>query len=261
MYPNPEVREIVEALVSGVGGVLGADLMGIYLRGSLVTGDFNPETSDVDLLIVVGQNLNQADFERLDAMHRRIQTLPALALNRYANEVELAYVPVSDINGFEPGEWYISLERGEGLRWKQLRHNWVVEFWAVREHGVTLLGPEPKTFIEPIPMERVVGAIRLELGNWLLWVDSWDSPGWQNNPENHAGEMRFAVETMCRVLYTLTHLGLCSKKVAACWALDNLPEPWSLLIQESQSWQAGGAVSPNTTRQIADFIRWVAHKA
>jgi predicted nucleotidyltransferase len=252
MYPHPDIQSIVEALVQAIRETLKNNLEGIYLRGSLVTGDFDPLTSDVDLLIVVNRDLNQADFDQLDAMHKRIQILP----NRYSNEIELAYVPTSDVNGFEPGKKYISIERGELLRWKQLRYNWVVEFWSVREQGIALFGPDPKTFIEPIPMERVTKAIRLELGAWQEYVKSWDSPSWQT----HAGEMRFAVETMCRVMYTLELHQLCSKPVAVRWALEKLEEPWIRLIRKSQSWQGGGAVSPLTAKQTSKFVRWVIAK-
>lgn len=252
MYPNQQVREIVEVAVAGVRETLEGDLYGIYLRGSLVLGDFNPETSDVDLLIVVGRDLGAADFERLDAMHRRIQRLP----NRYANEVELAYVPLADINGFRPGKRYISLERGEGLRWKVLRHNWAVEFWGVREQGIALFGPEPRRFIEPISVEHVVEAIRLELSAWQEWADSPEDPGW------HAtrGTLRFAVETMCRVMYSLERHELCSKPVAVRWALRQLEEPWKALVQESQGWGSQPS-EPDAAGRTQDFIRWVVHSA
>lgn len=252
MFPNPAVQQIVEALKQSIQATLEDNLFGIYLRGSLVTGDFNPEGSDVDLLVVTNRELSQADFERLDTMHRHLQTQP----NRYANEIELAYVPSADINGFKPGKKYISLERGDQLRWKQLRHNWVVEFWAVRQYGLVVAGPEPKTFIEPIPMERVTAAIRLELGAWLEYVDSWESPGWQT----HAGELRFAVETMCRVLYMFENQSLCSKPKAVQWALRHLPAPWHLLVAESQNWESNTPTNPQLTQQTQDFIRWVIAK-
>ena len=72
--------------------------------------------------------------------------------------------------------------------------------------------------------------------------------------------MRFAVETMCRVMYTLELHQLCSKPVAVRWAIERLPKLWRTLVEESQSWQAGGAVSPSTTEQIAKFIRWAIAK-
>ncbi|NJK45711.1 MAG: nucleotidyltransferase domain-containing protein [Pleurocapsa sp. SU_196_0] len=43
---------MLDALRSGIAGVLGNNLVGVYVRGSLVTGEFDPATSDIDLLVV-----------------------------------------------------------------------------------------------------------------------------------------------------------------------------------------------------------------
>ena len=51
MYPNADVQEVAETLVRQIMSVLADTLEGIYLKGSLALGDFNPETSDVDLLV------------------------------------------------------------------------------------------------------------------------------------------------------------------------------------------------------------------
>jgi predicted nucleotidyltransferase len=242
-----EVKAIIEAVVGGVQAALNENLRGIYLKGSLALGDFNPETSDVDLLVVVKQPLNQGDFERLDQAHRQIQTLP----NRYANEVELAYVPAAVLNNFVPGLKYPALERGEGLKWKTLGSNWLIEFWTVREHGVVLYGPDPKTLIDPIAKAQIVAAVLATLPDWTQWTDTWDDAF-----QTHMGELRFSVETMCRVLHTLNSGEVCSKPKAVAWALANLPQPWVSLVKDSQNWknQMADAVSINSTWQ---FVRWV----
>ena len=251
MYPNSEVGEIVESLVPQINRVLEDNLEGIYLKGSLALGDFNPETSDVDLLVVVKQPLHQADFERLDPMHRRIQTLP----NRYAGDVELAYVPATILNNFVPGLKYPALERGEQLKWKTLGSNWLLEFWTVREHGATLHGPDPKTLIEPIGKEQIVAAVRGVFPDWLDWINTPDDPGW------HAqmGTLRFAVETMCRVLYTLETGEMCSKPKAVAWALARVPEPWVSLIKESQGWWSQKTDAASVAK-VWQFVRWVVEE-
>jgi len=43
--------------------------MGLYLYGSLTTGDFDPESSDIDLLAVTSSGVSGAEFEALRAMH------------------------------------------------------------------------------------------------------------------------------------------------------------------------------------------------
>ncbi|MBF6594542.1 MAG: DUF4111 domain-containing protein [Thermaceae bacterium] len=240
-------------MLKAIKSVLSDNLEGIYLKGSLALGDFDPKTSDIDLLVINKELVSEEDFTRLAEMHSQIQKMH----NRYANEVELAYVPLSAIQNFRPQQQYPVLERGVGerLKWKSLGANWILEFWTVREHGITLYGPNPKTLIPPITSDEIVGAVRQVLAqDWLEWVDTWDSPEWST----HAGEMRFVVETLCRALYTVGHGELSSKPKAVRWALLTLPEPWRSLITESQSWVAGGSLDGARVAQIEAFVRRVA---
>lgn len=47
-----EVRAQLDALVHGLTACLGENLVGVYLHGSLALGCFNPQRSDLDLLVV-----------------------------------------------------------------------------------------------------------------------------------------------------------------------------------------------------------------
>lgn len=48
---------------------LGDNLVGIYLHGSLAMGCFNPDTSDIDLLLVVADKLTRDHMRRLAKNH------------------------------------------------------------------------------------------------------------------------------------------------------------------------------------------------
>ncbi|GAC1422991.1 MAG: hypothetical protein NVS4B1_20310 [Ktedonobacteraceae bacterium] len=54
MQTNPtsyaDINELLALLLSGMQSILSEKLVGVYLYGSLVTGDFDAETSDIDLL-------------------------------------------------------------------------------------------------------------------------------------------------------------------------------------------------------------------
>ena len=52
------------------GGLLAAiELRGLYLYGSLTTGDFSPAASDIDLLAVTARRPDGAELDRLAALH------------------------------------------------------------------------------------------------------------------------------------------------------------------------------------------------
>lgn len=46
--PSPEVNAVLDRLHQGVSSILGTQLAGLYLHGSLALGDLNPASSDID---------------------------------------------------------------------------------------------------------------------------------------------------------------------------------------------------------------------
>ena len=53
----PEVNKILDLLLTSVSQVLGNQLVGMYLYGSLSSGDFDPQSSDIDFLVVTTSSL------------------------------------------------------------------------------------------------------------------------------------------------------------------------------------------------------------
>jgi hypothetical protein len=58
-YPTPysDVNAVLDGLLSGVKQILGPRFVGMYLGGSLATGDFDPLRSDIDFLVVTTEDL------------------------------------------------------------------------------------------------------------------------------------------------------------------------------------------------------------
>jgi Nucleotidyltransferase domain len=74
-------------------------LVGLYVYGSLVTGDFDKDRSDIDLLAVVDSDVDGDTFDRLDRMHARfVEDHPA-----WEDRIEVAYVPAPALWNFGPG--------------------------------------------------------------------------------------------------------------------------------------------------------------
>ena len=53
--PYPDVNEILDLLLARASAILGPQLVGMYLYGSLSSGDFDPASSDIDFVIVTEQ--------------------------------------------------------------------------------------------------------------------------------------------------------------------------------------------------------------
>ncbi len=239
---------MLEALLAGLREGLGENLVGVYLRGSLALGEFIPATSDVDVLAVTERSVTDAEFALLAAFHARLAAMP----NPYANRMEIAYIDRAALRRFQPGQRHPTLGQGEALAWSEHRENWILERWSVREHGVTLLGPEPRTLIDSVSSADLRGAVRVRLRDWAEWADQPDDPDWLL-PRSHKA---YVIETMCRALYTLARGVLCTKPCAVAWAMATLPEPWRSTVERSRAWRADPMPDPAIVPEVTRFVRW-----
>lgn len=245
---TPEVRAMLDALLPGVQAALGPDLVGVYLRGSLALGDFDPVTSDLDFLVVTERSVTQEQFAALADLHTWLATLP----NPYACHLEGSYIDRAPLRRFGAHErHHLSIGSDWPLGWGNHGEDWMLERWIVRERGVTLLGPDPRTLIEPIKPDELRAAVREQL-RW--WAALPDAPEWLLRRSYQA----FAVETMCRAHFTLQTGELPSKPRAVAWALEVLPEAWRPLIEHSRSWQADETPDSGTLPEVMSFVRWAA---
>lgn len=46
-----EINDLISTFVDSTKDILGENLVGVYLHGSLAMGCFNPQRSDIDLII------------------------------------------------------------------------------------------------------------------------------------------------------------------------------------------------------------------
>ena len=249
---TPEVSDILAALVPCVQSALGDNLVGIYLRGSLATGDFI-DTSDIDFLVATESPVSDAEADALIAMHARLAALP----NKYADRLEGAYIDRAALRRFEPGRRFLTVECETPLRWKEHETSWLIERCGLRESGLALLGPDPRTLIDPISAAELRGTARQRLGDWAEWAGAPDDPDWLLVRSHQA----YVVETMCRALYTLAFGELVSKRNAVEWALSALPESWRALVEEAVARRADATADPRRVADLLAFVEWVATQA
>lgn len=246
----PEVDSILAALIPAVQEALPDNLIGVYLRGSLATGDFI-ETSDVDFLVATERPVSDAEAEALIAIHERLAALP----NPYADKLEGAYIDRAALRRFEPGRQFLTVECETPLRWKVHETSWLIERYVLREKGISLLGPHPQTLIDPISPEELRAAVRLRIREWATWAANPHDPEWLP-PRSHQA---YVIETMCRALYALkSGYPAVSKRIAALGAISELPEPWAELVEKTVAARADPTPDETTIAHVLSFIQWVA---
>jgi predicted nucleotidyltransferase len=238
-----ELDALLAELRSGLERALGADLVGIYLFGSLALGDFDPASSDVDVLVAVRAEPSDRQRDALARLHLRLAGRPYT--------VECSYVPLAALRRHDP---HLGLHLSIGADWPLAprRHGpeWVIERAVLRDDGVTLTGPPPATLIAPVAPDELRAAARaLLLGFWRTG-DGAD-PAWLRTRAYQS----FAVLSMCRALHTIEFGRPVSKSDAARWALDALPAHRRTLVERALAWRRDP--SPGDPTETVAFVREV----
>ena len=222
MFPTPyqELNQVLDDLVSRMQQILDSDLVGAYLQGSFALGDFD-QYSDVDFVVVTREELSSQQVNALQVMHEQIYQLDC----EWAQHLEGSYFPREilrrpSVRGTEL--WY--LDHGARSLIRSDHCNTILVRWVVREKGVTLAGPPPKTLVDPIS----AGSLRTEIYETLIhWGQQiLDNPG----PYNNRFYQSFIVLNYCRMLHDLHRGSPGSKRAGAEWAKTVLDPSWSDLI-------------------------------
>jgi predicted nucleotidyltransferase len=226
----PQIDRFLGVFLGEVQARLGEGLLGLYLHGSLAYGDFDPETSDIDFLVVTQGRLTEADLAALKEMHTRLRA----GSPEWASKLEGAYLPKDHVRRHDPEHTPIPWLGVDGhFAMERLGSDWVIQRWILREKGIAIFGPPLKDLIDPVSAQDLREAVRSSLRAW--WSPPFPSP-----ERFESGEYRaYAVLTMCRSLYVLEHGRVASKPEAARWAVQALEEPWRSLAAEAAQWRPG----------------------
>lgn len=221
----PEVNEILREFSARLFAILGNKVVGIYLHGSLAIGDFDETDSDVDFIVVIDDELTAAQVDEVKQMHAGILALPS----HFSKRLEGSYFPKAFLNKTETVGvntlWFLN---GGTRTVSQAIHDnsWVV-LWELHNHGIVVVGPDPKSLFAPVPAATLRSAVLSEMKAWRNTLVL--NPGSINCIWNQS----FVVLTYCRMLKTLESGAIHSKLASVRWGETALPERWHPLIRRA----------------------------
>ena len=241
--PYSDVNAILELLLIRVQAVLQGQFVGMYLYGSLASGDFNPYSSDVDFLVVTTHDLPAKTFTALAQMHTDIINSGL----KFAPKLEGSYIPIHALRRFVPNDTpRPTLNEGK-FYWDSHGYDWVIQRHIIREQGVIVAGPDPKPMIDPVMPQELRQAILEILRGW--WRPMLDD---QSFLQRSAYQV-FAILSMCRIQHGLYFGTIVSKPVAAAWVQTELGEYWAGIIEDALQWRPG--VEFNHLDEAVEMIR------
>ncbi len=220
----PDIDELLSQLLQNLQVVLGKNLVGLYLYGSLVSGDFDYEISDIDLLIATAAEINKAEFAELN----QLQNDFVKKHKQWNGRIEIAYLSLLALKTFKTQTSQIAIiSPGEPFHYKTAGKDWLMNWYFVRESGVALFGPDPKTIITPVSPAEFKQAVVDQSKFWRKWILK------TKHPRKYQA---YAILTMCRALFTFKFGKQVSKKQAAVWVQKHTPQ-WSALIKKALLWR------------------------
>ena len=246
--PYPDVNEILDLLLTNVREILGDRFVGMYLYGSLSSGNFNPETSDIDFLVVTTDSLAKEKTAALKSMHEQLW---ARGLPR-AERLEGSYIPKALIRRHDPDGVPCPTVNEQEFFVDKRGSDWIIQRHVIRECGVTLAGPNPRSLIDPVSPDEIRGAVRGTLQEW--WFPMLQDSSWL--AERGSEYRAYAILTMCRALYALEHGTILSKAAAARWAQTRLGEGWHEAIAQALAAQKHGSVETDLLSDALALIRY-----
>jgi len=242
--PSGTFSSVLDRLATQLPGLLGDNLVGIYLYGSVRDPSFVPSRSDIDCIAVTTRPLDDRMFVSLqdwfaDALGRDPSFL-RLQMSFLTKHRVLEDDPSACLYQF--GNLTRSGSDGNPIIW--------LDFF---QRGATLAGPDPRSFVPRITSSILEEALARE----VRYLDDEIRLKKQSEWRDRVSYRAYAVLTLCRILYSSAMGEITSKTKAATWTLANAPERFHVLIRKAERVNMGEETDELPLGAIEDLIAHV----
>jgi hypothetical protein len=226
---RPDVATYASDVADRVKWRLGADLVGIWLFGSIALGDYDPSSSDIDIQAVArGVLPREQRLALAEALSHRALPCPARGLEFVLYAEDQLDPPRFQLNLNTGGgiEEHVALDADEDPRF------WFVIDLAIgRAHGVPLAGPAPADVLPDVLRPDALAALA-------------DALSWFDNNEGHSAQ---TVLSACRAWAYAAEDAWLSKTAAATWARERSDD--AALIDRALELRSG-ALEPDAVERL-----------
>jgi predicted nucleotidyltransferase len=230
-WPEP-AGTVLEELEGHVRDLLGSNLRGMYVYGSLAFECYNPARSDVDVLVVTRRRMAPETRRALSSILRRLESVTRL---------EISFLSRADLEPWRyptPFDYHFS---GTSEKHDGAGVYFATEIANTRARGVALAGPPPEHVLPAVPERDFLDSIERD----LVWA--------RDHIEERPG---YAVLNSCRVLAYRRERTVMSKAEAGAWGMRFAPERFHSLVAEAAAIYAGDREGELDRPAVATFVEW-----
>lgn len=239
---------VINSFVEKSKEILQDNLVGVYLHGSAVMGCYNPAKSDIDLIVVVKDSIeDKVKKSFMDMVVELNSKGPAKGIEMsivkqsackpfvYPTPFELHFsVGHLDWYGNNPDD-YISKMKGED-------RDLAAHFTIINHRGKCLYGASITDIFADVPIQDYIDSI---------WNDIADAE------EEITDNPMYLILNLARVLAYLKDGLVLSKKEGGEWALDNIPEVYYSLLNNALEEYAIGADPSYDMSSAKDYAKYM----
>ena len=212
--------------------ILGENLVGIYVHGSLAFGCYNPKSSDIDFLAVT--EAEPALAQKEDMIRLLLELTPCAPKKGF----EMSGVLLQDCCVFRyPTPYWLHYSKAYHARCledlsahcRSVRGtdpDLAAHFTVVRQVGYPVYGPPAEQVFAPVPREAYLDSLRLDIEDAAKQMER---------------EPVYITLNLCRVAAYLEGGGVLSKAQGTEWGRQNLPAPCGTLAEAAGRAYASGA--------------------
>lgn len=220
----PSIDKLIKELLNSLKSILGEKLLGLYLGGSLVIGDFDSDISDIDLTAVLSSRVNDKEFVALKSMHDGF----AKTHSDWYDRIEMCYITFNALKNVKSqASVIVNISPGEPIHRMKSNLDWLMNWYLLSAKSIAVFGTPASSFVQPISKEEFISAVRRHILNWSEYIV---------NTKHYPANQAYIILTMCRGLYTSKFGEQVSKKKAAEWTIREFPE-WTTLIDNAIKWR------------------------
>jgi hypothetical protein len=247
----PTIQTQVNTFVEAIKSLLLENLVGIYLHGSLAMACFNPDTSDIDLLVVTKHRIPLET-------KRRIANL-LLQFSQAPSPIEISFLRQGDFTPWQyptPFDFHYSemwreqyqedLHSGKWKRWNEQENydeDLAAHLTIVLHRGICLSGQPIEEVFPGVPSQDYLTSILSDL--------EWAKDRIEQHPV-------YLILNICRIYAYLQAGKVYSKDEGGVWSLKVIPNDYQKVVREALERYRGTNQGQDLDKEeVSQFMRYM----